>query len=430
MIASTELAEKKTDSTKKSASIDVLGLQRSSVCSVTLLTGGGDPHYAYGLSTSLVSRGLTIDLIGSDEFAVPAFQENRAIRFLNLRGSVDSKASTKSKTIRILKYYRRLLSYAFTAKPRIFHILWNNKFDWFDRTVLLLYYRMLGKKIVLTAHNVNTKKRDGRDTWTNRATLRIQYRLASCIFVHTEKMKRELCEEFGVAPSKTCLIPYGINNAVPNTSLTPLAARMRLGIAADERVLLFFGRINPYKGVENLVSAFQKLCSRDEKYKLIIAGRPEGSSGYCDALFQRVRTELPADRVVLLTDYVPDEAIEIYLKSADALVLPYRDIYQSGVLFLGQGFGLPVLASDVGSFKEEIVEGETGFIFKSQDSADLLRAVDSYFESDLYSHLASRRPEIQRDAVLRHSWDLVAGITLNQYDGIVGAGRPMGAVRT
>ena len=52
-------------------------------------------------------------------------------------------------------YYAKLIRYAATAKPKIFHILWNNKFELFDRTVLMLYYRLLGKRIVLTAHNVN-----------------------------------------------------------------------------------------------------------------------------------------------------------------------------------------------------------------------------------------------------------------------------------
>ena len=68
-------------------------------------------------------------------------------------------------------YYAKLIRYAATAKPRIFHILWNNKFEFFDRTLLMLYYRLLGKKIVLTVHNVNAGRRDSKDTRLNRLTL-------------------------------------------------------------------------------------------------------------------------------------------------------------------------------------------------------------------------------------------------------------------
>ena len=88
----------------------------------------------------------------------------------------------------------------------------------------MLYYRILGKRIVLTAHNVNAGRRDATDTWLNRLTLRMQYRLAHHIFVHTEKMKHELVGSFRAVHGLT-VIPFGINNAVPNTSLTPGDAR-------------------------------------------------------------------------------------------------------------------------------------------------------------------------------------------------------------
>ncbi len=94
----------------------------------------------------------------------------------------------------------------------------------------MLFYRLLGKRIVLTVHNVNAGRRDSKDTPLNRLTLRIQYRLADHIFVHTEKMKLELIEEFGVQGHRVTVIPFGINNAVPNTRLTPSEARQRLGI--------------------------------------------------------------------------------------------------------------------------------------------------------------------------------------------------------
>ena len=74
---------------------------------------------------------------------------------------------------------------------------------------------------------------------------------------------------------------------------------------------------------------------------------------------------------MLRAEYIPDDETELYFKAADVLVLPYRHIYQSGVLFLGYSFGLPVLAADVGALKEEIVEGKTGFVFKPEDSVDL-----------------------------------------------------------
>ena len=108
------------------------------------------------------------------------------VNFLNLRGNQRPEAGLVSKILRVLTYYARLIRYAATAEPEIFHILWNNKFEFFDRTLLMLYYKALGKKMILTAHNVNAGKRDSEDTRLNRLTLRTQYRFADHIFVHTE----------------------------------------------------------------------------------------------------------------------------------------------------------------------------------------------------------------------------------------------------
>ncbi len=187
---------------------------------VALLTGGSDRPYVFGLTTSLTSKGAVLDLIGSDELDSPEFNGKPGVNFLNLRGSQRPDASFVRKLFRLSMYYVKLIRYAATAKPRIFHILWNNKFEAFDRTLLTLYYKFLGKRIVLTAHNVNAGRRDSRDTHLNRLTLQIQYRLADSIFVHTEKMKRELIGEFGVQESRVSVIPFGINNSVPNTRLT------------------------------------------------------------------------------------------------------------------------------------------------------------------------------------------------------------------
>jgi glycosyltransferase involved in cell wall biosynthesis len=388
---------------------------------VTLLTGGSDRPYVFGLTTWLISHGVVVDLIGSDELDLPEFRSKPEVNFLNLRGSQREDVSFVSKLVRVTMYYARLIRYAAAAKPRLFHILWNNKFEIFDRTLLMLYYRLLGKRIVFTVHNVNADRRDSSDTRINRLTLRIQYRLTHHIFVHTEKMKLELFEEFGVPGKQVTVIPFGINNAVPNTSLAPSNAKQRLGLMKDDKAILFFGRITPYKGLEYLIAAFRQVLIRDESYRLIIAGRPDRCEEYWRAIREDLREDVQRGRVLLKADFVPDEETEVYFKAADVLVLPYRNIYQSGVLFLGHSFGLPVLAADVGSLKDEIVEGKTGYAFTPEDPVDLARAIEQYFASNLYANLHSRRQEIQDYAAERHSWDLVGQITLGVYADLLRA---------
>ncbi|HTV55296.1 MAG TPA: glycosyltransferase family 4 protein, partial [Terriglobia bacterium] len=318
---------------------------------VALLTGGDDRPYVFGLATALISEGAVLDLIGSDDLDFPEFRCDPAVNFLNLRGNQATDAPAAQKALRILKYYARLIRYAATARPRIFHILWNNKFELFDRTLLLLYYKLLGRKVVLTAHNVNAGRRDGNDSALNRVTLQIQYRLADHVFIHTPKMKQELIEDYGVKPARATVIPFGIHNATPKTALTSAEAKQRLGIPTAEKTILFFGRITPYKGLQYLVSAFHKITSRGGNYRLVIAGRPNRCESYWAAVRETIRDEVKSGRVLLRAEHIPDNETEIYFKAADVLVLPYRDVYQSGILFLAQSFGLPVIASQVGSLQ-------------------------------------------------------------------------------
>jgi glycosyltransferase involved in cell wall biosynthesis len=279
---------------------------------------------------------------------------------------------------------------------------------------------LLGKKIALTAHNVNAGTRDSSDTPLNRLTLRIQYRLADHIFVHTEKMKNELRKGFGVPEDAVTVIPYGINNAVPDTELTPDEAKQRLGIRGGERTILFFGNIAPYKGLDYLVAAFEKIVARGGDYRLIIAGRiKKGCENYWKQIQRTISRNDNRERMILKIEHIPDENIELYFKAADVLVLPYRHIFQSGVLFLGYSFGLPVIAADVGSLREDIVEGKTGFVSRPRDPVDLAKTIETYFASDLYQCLNSRRQEIRDCVNERHSWELVGQMTRNVYAALL-----------
>lgn len=388
---------------------------------VSLLTGGSDKPYVFGLATELSSKGVMLDLIASDELDSPEFRGIPRLRFLKLRGDQNPHVSLWKKTVRILNYYLKLIRYAAVAKPKIFHILWNNKFLHFDRTLLTYYYKLLGKRVVLTVHNVNTEKRDNKDSALNRFTLRIQYGLADHLFVHTEKMKQELISEFGVQAARISVIPLGINNFAPQTDLSPAEAKRGLGIRESEKAILFFGRITPYKGLEILVEAFQKGLPPADNYRLIIAGRPEETTEgeYWVPIREALREDIRKGRVLLRAEHIPDAETEVYFKAADVLALPYRDIYQSGILFLGYSFGLPSLAANVGSLKDEMVEGRTGFLFKPEDPTDLARVIERYFASDLYRDLSQRRPEIQDYARKGHDWNIVGQATIDVYNGFL-----------
>jgi D-inositol-3-phosphate glycosyltransferase len=155
-------------------------------------------------------------------------------------------------------------------------------------------------------------------------------------------------------------------------------------------------------------------------YRLIIAGRlMPGCEQYGHAIQKAIQKDVSNGRILVKSGFIPDDEIEVYFKAADILVLPYRHIYQSGVLFLGYSFGLPVIAADVGCLKEEIVEEETGFVFKPGDPTDLAKVIERYFTSDLFANLSSRRKKIEEFATRHHSWETVGQLTMKAYSELI-----------
>ena len=390
---------------------------------VSLLTGGSDKHYASGLLLSLIEKGIEVDFIGSDELNDESILNRDNINFYNLLENGDPDSPFHQRIVRILKYYFKLIKYSFTTESKLFHILWfnYNRFLYFDRTLLNTYYKVLGKKLVFTAHNIDQQERDGKSTLVNRISLKYLYRIVDHIFVHTAKMKRQLVEKFEISENKITVIPFGINNLVPVTNMKREEAKKILGVDPKEKIILFFGRIAPYKGLELLITAFEKIIKTDKNCRLIIAGQIKEK--HLDEYWKNIQGMISEcgmeDFVIQRIEYIPDEEIEVYYKSADVLILPYKHIFQTGVLFISYYFGLPVIATDVGSFREDIMEGETGFLCKPNDPVDLSDKIVKYFQSDLYKNLGEKRFSIKEYAAKRYSWERVSEETKNVYKKIL-----------
>ena len=182
-------------------------------------------------------------------------------------------------------------------------------------------------------------------------------------------------------------------------------------------MVLFFGRIAPYKGIDLLVDAFLRISPRDSSYRLVIAGEPMRDA---EAQWRGVQAVIEQsgakEMVIQRTKFIADDEIEVYFKAADVLALPYTQIFQSGCLFMSYSFGLPVIGTDVGSFAHDIIEGETGFVCRPADPDDLARAIETYFSSDLFSTLDQRRGKIKDFVQASHSWEEAGRKTVEVYE--------------
>ncbi len=386
------------------------------------MTGGKDPHYVRGLVRELTERGVRIALVGNDELADTPEAGNVRVTSHNLVGGLDPDAGLLAKAWRVLSYYVRLLAFVARTDARLFHILWFRKFPLAERIVLIGYLKLLGKKLAFTAHNVDDQARDGRrETFPNRLSLTFLYRTVDHIFVHKRQMELELVREFGVSEQKVTVVPFGINDVIPVARVSRAAARQQLGLGSHEKVLLFFGNIAPYKGVGDLLRALASLVREDGSFTLILAGPVKDRT--CEAYWAELQSLIEAlqlsKNVRKEIRYIPDGDVGPLFRASDVSVLPYRRVYLSGVLALSYAQGVPVIAANVGSMREDILEGETGLLFRPGDVGDLAAKIRTHFASQSTRDLEARQRAISEYGAERFSWKINAERTYAVYGHLV-----------
>lgn len=384
---------------------------------VALLTGGKDAHYVRGLVRQLVRRDVRLVVVGSTDMADIDGIDTGQVEFHDLIGDSDPDAPFSSKVLRLLRYYARLVVFVARADASLFHILWFRKFPKVERVLLSVYLKLLGKRLLFTAHNVDDEVRDGKSTVIGSLSLRLFYTIVDHIFVHTERMQRELVSRFQVPLHKVTVLPFGTNDVVPVLDMSRADARAKLGVDKNRRVLLFFGNLAPYKGLEDLIRALARLVAEDPALVLIICGAPKDKS--CEPYWKELDHLISdlglAAHVLKEIRYVTDHEAALFFKAADVSILPYRRIYQSGVLALSYAQGLPVIAADIGSMKDDVIHGETGLVFRAGDVADLAKTIRSYFIGPLFRELDTRAETIQKYGTGRFSWPRNAELTVGVY---------------
>jgi len=170
-------------------------------------------------------------------------------------------------------------------------------------------------------------------------------------------------------------------------AIPPQEAKARLGLPADKRILLFFGFIRDYKGLDNLIHAMAHLSN---EYLLVIAGEVYGSFEKYQDLIAATGT---TDRIKLFVRYIEDHEVRVFFSAAEVCVLPYKSATQSGIVQIAFNFNLPVIATDVGGLSEMVAEGETGLILHAHEPQQLAARIVEYFEGGFHHEMSKRIAE-------------------------------------
>jgi glycosyltransferase involved in cell wall biosynthesis len=256
------------------------------------------------------------------------------------------------------------------------------------------------RPLVLTAHDILPREAQPGQ----RGAQRRLYERFDAVVVHSAHGRTRLIEELGIEERRVHVIPHGAFQhllAAPATQVEYLPQ-------TDAPVVLCFGLMRPYKGIDLLLQAWRGI----EGAELWIVGMPRMD-------ISELRAMAPA-RVRFIPRFVTDAELPAFFRRADLVVLPYREIDQSGVLFTALAFDKPLLLSDVGGFPEVAAAGAAR-TFPAGDVRALREALGELLgDPDARSALADRA----RTAVDGpYSWDEIGRRTLALYEQLLGEDR-------
>ncbi len=258
--------------------------------------------------------------------------------------------------------------------------------------------------LVLTMHNTNSFFHGSVSRWQT-VQRRNAFEDFSAVIVHAAFSQRRILEQGWIAPERLHLIPHGVLNFYRSLSPVPVAP------AREEQVILFFGSIERYKGLDVLIEAFALLPTElRQSTRLLVAGKPGIDMASLRAraqalgIDQHIRWELR---------YLEEDEIPRLFDETTLVALPYTEIDQSGVLMTALAFGKPVVASRIGGFAETIADGVHGRLTPPGDIPALAAALESV--------LLDKAGQKAMQAAIAHlscgalSWDSISQQTLEVY---------------
>ncbi len=333
------------------------------------------PYYTAYLSKALLEEGVDLTIgsityyLDSECFSIRGIKPDPGLF------DVVAKFQLPRFPRRILKLFEAMLNLSALAvrflfmPPDVIHVQylpmlkWRLPLDfWF-----LEFCRKRGSKIVLTVHDL--LPHDTAETY--KETFHNLYQMVDGIICHSDHIKARLEAEFSVPVEKIDVIPHGpFFYDLPDTGSE--ATLRALGVEPYKVLVLWQGIIFPYKGVDLLLNAWQKVEASEEAACLVIAGT--GAPELLEQIREQVG-QLGLKRVHLEFRFITTEELVALYRAADIVVYPYRAITTSGALATGLALGKAIVASELPVFQELLKTRENALLVNPQDTGKFANAL-------------------------------------------------------
>jgi glycosyltransferase involved in cell wall biosynthesis len=291
--------------------------------------------------------------------------------------------------------WRNAANFILKEKCRLAILQWSVAY-WTPFYLVFLCRLKRGDKrtpVLFICHNVQEHSPAHWKIWLTCLVLR----RGRFFIVHSQPDKVELTRLLGKKREGDVFVsPHPIYRHLNRNAPTQIEARKKLNLQASH-VLLFFGFIREYKGLDYLLQAMPQIL-HEIPVNLIVAGEVWGDSGQISRLIIDLKLE---DHVLFIPQYIPDDQAALYFSATDLVVLPYLSATQSGVIQLAYGFNKPVLVTRVGGLSEVVSEGKTGYLVPPRNSEALAQAAIDFFRNcrgaQMERHILQEQP--------KYSWE-------------------------
>jgi len=303
-------------------------------------------EYCIRLANAL-SRHADVLLVLSDRLADSHKEKlDDRVRLFSFRSPRFRQPLRQLRTIRSIM--REIVDFA----PDVVH--YQGFHPWFD-LALALWHRY---PLVFTVHDFQAHPGDKLTQKTPFWLEMLARRRAEQIIVHSQHVGTLMMQQLGGAGENLSLVPHIQIGQDLSSSMAE----------EEEHLILFFGRIWEYKGLEYLIRAEPSISARVPRVRILIAGQGEDFSRYA-------RMMVHPERFIVDNEFISEERTAEYFRRASIVVLPYIEASQSGVIPLAYSAAKPVVATEVGGLPEMVEHGRTGYLVAPRNVAQLAEAV-------------------------------------------------------
>lgn len=291
--------------------------------------------------------------------------------------------------------YSAIFCFINNYKITIIHLFSYGAKDVYSIAIL----RLLGREVVAIVHDVESFTNDSSSVFQK---FILKY-LCNKLMVHNNYSYQSLIAKYPDLKQKIKIIPHGnFNYLAIKDEMSKEEAQNRLGLKRGTKYILFFGQIKKVKGLDILLRSIPLLSNQAKVillYNTLISIK---------VIFPNFASNYNLDSTVIKDiQFISDEKRALYFRAADILVLPYRQIFQSGVLLMAMSYKIPIVASDLPPMKEIINNNENGLLFESNNEKSLALTLNKFFTMSELEHLKIANNAFEYVSE-KHSWQNIA----------------------